>query len=135
MVYRAEIVGRDWIELEVIGNQPPAVRFHGCSQLQKQIENFRNAPWPWTPPHVQCHATALLREVIQKACKSWNPPHMNEERLCLCRNISPQRIKESIYCGAHSAEDIALRTTAGTGCGTCRPRTQELLTYLLEKEG
>lgn len=47
--------------------------------------------------------------------------------VCVCRGITDRDIREAIAEGARSVSDVAQMLGAGTGCGTCRDFTQELI--------
>lgn len=46
------------------------------------------------------------------------PADPNDERVCVCREVSRGEIRGAIADGAHDAAEIG--PLAGTGCGTCR---------------
>jgi NAD(P)H-nitrite reductase large subunit len=51
-------------------------------------------------------------------------------KVCICKGISRQKIKEAIRNGSKTLEDIQLATGAGSGsCGgrRCSPKIEELL--------
>lgn len=47
--------------------------------------------------------------------------------VCICEAVTQDEVRAEIRSGAHSVEDLGDRTGAGTNCGTCRERLQELL--------
>jgi bacterioferritin-associated ferredoxin len=47
--------------------------------------------------------------------------------VCVCRGITDRDIRKAIAEGASSVSDVAQMLGAGTGCGTCRDFTQELI--------
>ena len=47
--------------------------------------------------------------------------------VCICRAVSTETIVECIRAGATSVEDVMALTGAGTRCGSCVERIEELL--------
>ncbi|HEY1105876.1 MAG TPA: (2Fe-2S)-binding protein, partial [Agromyces sp.] len=47
--------------------------------------------------------------------------------VCWCNGVSAGRIEEVAACGATTVEAVGRETRAGTGCGGCRSRIEELL--------
>jgi bacterioferritin-associated ferredoxin len=47
--------------------------------------------------------------------------------VCLCRVVTERSIKAAIADGATSVNDVAERTRAGTGCGSCRGEVHAML--------
>ena len=47
--------------------------------------------------------------------------------VCICKAISDNDIKAAVLDGAEDLETIAETLGAGTGCGTCREFTQEVI--------
>lgn len=58
----------------------------------------------------------------------------DEARICDCNAVSKGAIARAARAGCDSLEAICAATRAGTGCGTCRPRVEELL-RALAREG
>ena len=40
--------------------------------------------------------------------------------VCLCRGVTERTVARALADGAHTVEELAARTGAGTRCGTCR---------------
>ncbi len=72
------------------------------------------------------HEFLIWREVIKKIKGEWVEPVEHSE-LCHCRKVTTLRVDRSIVYGAHTVEEIRLRTSANTGCGTCLPDVNALL--------
>jgi NAD(P)H-nitrite reductase large subunit len=53
----------------------------------------------------------------------------DDDRICVCNEVSLGEIRAAIAGGAHDVAEIGRRTLAGTGCGTCRG---ELATLVME---
>ena len=47
--------------------------------------------------------------------------------VCHCYVVSDREIRAQIQAGALTAEDLASRCDAGTGCGGCQPVIEALL--------
>ncbi len=47
--------------------------------------------------------------------------------VCVCHRISDRGVTDAIDRGAHSADEIALATRAGTSCGCCREAVEALV--------
>jgi NAD(P)H-nitrite reductase large subunit len=48
------------------------------------------------------------------------PAAPNDDRICVCNEVSRSTIQTAISQGAHDIAEIGRLTLAGTGCGTCR---------------
>ncbi|SDQ25024.1 (2Fe-2S)-binding protein [Actinopolyspora saharensis] len=46
---------------------------------------------------------------------------------CICAGVTEPEVRACIHAGADSVEEIGDRCLAGTGCGTCVERLEELL--------
>lgn len=55
--------------------------------------------------------------------------------LCSCNNVSRADVKVAIAKGTHELPELSLCTTAGTGCGGCKPDLKSLLTSELDRLG
>lgn len=47
--------------------------------------------------------------------------------VCNCFEISEEEIREAVKNGAHTVDEVGEATQAGTGCGACQPRIQEII--------
>jgi bacterioferritin-associated ferredoxin len=47
--------------------------------------------------------------------------------VCLCHAVTEGEILDAVVCGAHSEQEVADVTHAGTGCGSCLQRVGELI--------
>lgn len=65
------------------------------------------------------HASMIWREIILDLQEQWKFP-VDHEELCHCRKITTQKVDRAIVYGAHSIEEVRHRTSANTGCGTCK---------------
>lgn len=50
-----------------------------------------------------------------------------DELICLCMSVSKETIIEAIKNGAKTVEDVQAATGAGTACGGCIPKIEQLL--------
>lgn len=49
------------------------------------------------------------------------------EIICVCFDVSEETIREAIRNGAHTVEAVGEATQAGTGCGGCLEKIQEII--------
>ena len=49
------------------------------------------------------------------------------EDLCRCNSVTRARVLDAVATGAHTVDEIANQTRAGTGCGGCRDELERLL--------
>ena len=49
----------------------------------------------------------------------------------LSGGLDPETVEAAIIYGAHTVESVAIRTTAGTVCTTCRPNSDKIINYRL----
>jgi bacterioferritin-associated ferredoxin len=59
-------------------------------------------------------------------------PQGSSMYVCVCRGITDRDIQSAIKAGASSIGDIERLLGAGTGCGSCREYTGELLQKSLD---
>ncbi len=128
--------GRDELELDAENDsgiiRNAKLKCIGCPQVLNLISDWRNrlkgslAELP--EPLGTDHAAILLRELIQKLKGTWNFPY-KEEELCHCRAIPVQAVDAAIVYGADNANKVAVKTSAGTGCGTCRRNTEAIIKF------
>jgi bacterioferritin-associated ferredoxin len=55
-------------------------------------------------------------------------------RVCHCRNVSEQQVREAIRRGCADVEALARTLGLGTGCGGCRSYADALIAYWREVE-
>jgi assimilatory nitrate reductase electron transfer subunit len=55
--------------------------------------------------------------------------------ICQCNGVTKAGITTAWQAGARSVEEIAARTRATTGCGTCRDAVCGLVDWLTESDG
>lgn len=73
----------------------------------------------------------MFKELIQKAQGRW-VPGFEEAEVCHCRVVPTITVRQSIFMGAHSPEQVSMYTTASTACGTCRKDVELILNALLK---
>ena len=47
--------------------------------------------------------------------------------LCRCNGVTKGTVAEAVRGGCRTGQEVSRTTRAGTGCGTCRSRIQEIL--------
>lgn len=59
---------------------------------------------------------------------------MSEENIiCKCRNVSQKTIEDAIKNGCDTVSKVGEATNAGTACGGCKNKIQNLIDKTLEK--
>lgn len=103
----------------------------GSLALLNQIQNLKNKfgsdPIKW--PELEKISTGddlLLNEFILKCHGKFKLAYPHTE-LCHCRMVPAEKVYNAIKQGVTTIEDVCRTTLAGTGCGTCRPDSQNLL--------
>lgn len=140
MLIRAELQGKDYIEVQCEGDDPrkpgavQKVSMVGCARFMdmmlKMKKHFGLDISKWPLPEGQDHSSLLLREAILKLRGEWCLPYQEEE-LCHCRTIPTHDVEQAIIAGAHTPEAVTRITSASTACGTCRPNVQKIIQYRL----
>lgn len=133
---KAGFSGRDELEVDVEIDSgiihSAKLKGIGCPQVLNLISDWRNrlkgrlAELP--EPQGSDHGSILLRELIQKLKGTWEFPY-KEEELCHCRAIPVLAVDAAIVYGADTAHKVAAKTSAGTGCGTCRRSTESIIKF------
>ena len=93
---------------------------------QKMKEKLTGDVGNLLPPSGIDHGSIIWREMISKITGQWNFPFEHEE-LCHCRKITAERVDRSVVFGAHTVEEVRKRTSANTGCGTCKPDVEAVI--------
>lgn len=140
MKYKAELQGRDFIEVELDANSADSamrVNMVGCASFMDVMKSMRKNFGPdlrqWPVPTATDHASLLVREIILKLQGQWEFPYKDAE-LCHCRSVETLTVDQAIVAGAHTTEKVSRWTTASTSCGTCRPQVQKIIDYRLGKK-
>ena len=56
-----------------------------------------------------------------------------EKMVCTCYGITNGMIKEAVYAGASTLEEIQEQTEAGTACGACLEDVERLVKFFVEE--
>ncbi len=138
-LFRAELKGRDLLEIEIPENSPeakPRFKAIGCTDLLSLVRKFQvqfgKDPNVWPLPEGVSHSELLLKEVLLKMRGQWDFPVLEAE-LCHCRSVLTETVDQAIVAGAHSCPVVIRRTSASSSCGTCRPDVQKLIDFRLRK--
>jgi bacterioferritin-associated ferredoxin len=75
----------------------------------------------------------LLTEMLELLLGESSRPYKDAE-LCHCRVVPTMKVIEAIHYGADSVQEIARRTSAGTGCGTCQVQSDKLIDFYLRRD-
>ena len=70
------------------------------------------------------------RLVLLRSGKAAEP--MQGKLVCSCNNVGTGNIEKAIESGCETLESICQKTTAGTGCGSCRPEVKRILEKMYE---
>ena len=136
-LFRAELKGRDLIEMDFPENSTEKVRIRvlGCTECLSLVRKFQMQfgadPKTWPLPIGATHSELLLKEVLLKSRDQWVFP-FQEEEICHCRSVSTEMVDAAIVAGAHQAEVVSRHTSASTSCGTCRPDVQKIIQFRLK---
>ena len=128
--------GRDWLTADlVIENdaiEKAVLKGSGCStfllKLDALREHLKGPIAELEVPTGTDHADMLMRELVLRIKGEWEFPYQEEE-LCHCRMVPSKVVDAAIINGADTIADICRRTNAGTGCGTCRPNSEAIISY------
>ena len=136
MQYFAGVKGRDEIraEIDVTDGIITTAKLTaiGCLPFLKMVDEYRalikGEIKNLSAPKTLEHSGLILKELVLKLRGEWDFPY-KEAELCHCRAVSCDRVDAAIIFGAKTAEDVAKNTLAGTGCGTCRKNTENIIKY------
>ena len=119
--FQAEISLKDGV-INVIGSMSLLAKLN---QLRK-ISGNNPAVWPVLEA-LETEDDLLVNEFILK-CKSEFKLAYEHAELCHCRMIPAEKVFDAIKQGCKTVDDVGRTTLAGTGCGSCRPDIEKLLT-------
>lgn len=134
-IARAEIPKREWLEFEIEVDSRGIIKqvkwqVFGCHRL---IETAQTASHEFREKKVEslnwsgkAHWDLLLQEIILKFQEKFEIP-VKDIELCHCRKIPTAVVDQAIVLGAHTPEKIRAWTTASSGCGTCRPDVEKMI--------
>jgi bacterioferritin-associated ferredoxin len=133
-LFRAELKGRDLIELD-LSQSTPQVKVLGCTEILSLVRRFQmqhgKDPQKWPLPTGISHSELLLKEVLLKSRNQWVYPYQHTE-LCHCRAVETETVDQAIIAGAHQCEVVSRQTSASTACGTCRLDVQTIIDFRLK---
>lgn len=138
---RAEIPDREWIEVEADLDESGVIqaltyKAWGCHHLletgalasKKFLKmNLKDLNWEGNS-----HWDLLMGEVVLRLQNRFTLP-ISDEELCHCRKIPTLKVDHAIVLGAQTPEKVRAWTSASSGCGTCRPNVEKLISYRLKK--
>ncbi len=84
-----------------------------------------------TAPTGTDHASMIWRQIISEIQEEWQLP-VPQEELCHCRKVSTQRVDRAVVFGAHTIDEVRKRTSANTGCGTCKDDLMQIINHRLK---
>ncbi|MCC6278630.1 MAG: (2Fe-2S)-binding protein [Oligoflexia bacterium] len=137
-VSRAEIPGKEWIEIKVTLDDQGLVksvqfRAYGCSQVLEAAKAMESKlvgqPLSGISWDGDSHGDVLVREAIQKLQGRFSLPYTPDQELCHCRKIPASKVDQAILLGAKTPEKVKAWTSASSGCGTCRPDIESLIKF------
>ncbi len=115
--------------------QSVEMKSKGCMDFlllsQKMKSKLIGAISDLLPPTGADHSSIIWREMVARIQDTWSLPVEHAE-LCHCRKISTEKVDRSIVYGAHSVEEVRNRTSANTGCGTCKEDVQAMINNRLK---
>lgn len=98
-------------------------------EVLRQLHGDDPKNWPTPKMSSAPHSSdVVLFKFIQKVKRLWTLPYKHEE-LCHCRLVPTEKVTCAIEQGANTVAEIARVTMAGTGCGTCRSDSEELIAF------
>ena len=120
------------LDIENSSIQKASIKAIGCLDFlklsQKMKEKLNGPIAELLPPSGKDHSSMIWREMITRIQDEWQLPVAAEE-LCHCRKVSTHQVDRSIVYGAHTLEEVRKRTSANTGCGTCKNDVEQLISY------
>jgi bacterioferritin-associated ferredoxin len=140
-IVRAEIPEREWLELKaelkadgtVAHVEYTALGCHDllatAGRLQAQLRGKKLSEFVWPGDE---HWDILAREAVLRLQDRFEVPLKGEE-LCHCRKIPALKIDQAVVLGAHTPEKVKAWTSAGSGCGTCRPDVERVIANRISK--
>ncbi len=77
----------------------------------------------------------LLVAASEKGSSAGVAAFADDSMICSCENVSKSAIASQIQAGCHDVASLKKSCRAGTGCGSCVPLLNDLITLELEKAG
>ncbi len=119
--YQAEISFKDGV-IHVIGSVDL------LDLVAQKRKLFGDDPTRWPALDTLTSSDDLLLNEFILKCKSEFKLDYEHAELCHCRMVPTEKVYDGIKQGCISIDDIGRTTLAGTGCGSCRPDIEKLLT-------
>ena len=134
------------IKVGILGRDQAVIRFErsgdvidsysmevvGCYDFLKKVSELKGAlSKPLSSidiPQGTDHSSMLIRELVLKLQGRWEFPYQDKE-LCHCRVIETEKVDQAILGGALQVASVSRKTSAGTGCGTCRKDISNIISY------
>ena len=141
---RVEIKEREWVEFHFETDpatgviKKSSVKAQGCLPLLEAVQKaalgfqgqkLNDIAWNKNSDHWD----QLILEALSRLQGMYERPYKDEE-MCHCRKITTDKIEAAIVLGAHTPEKVKAWTTAGSGCGTCRPNVQSLIDFRVQNK-
>ena len=131
--------GREYLELHlsIDSDQIQSVKMKaiGCLSflaLSQQMKAKLMGPVAaLSLPEGHDHSTLIWREIILQIKDLWKVPIEHKE-LCHCRKVDTEIVDRAVVYGAHNVETIRRRTSANTGCGTCKEDVEKVINNRLK---
>ena len=103
------------------------------NRLQQIKESQGHDPRKWIiEAPISTNDDLLIQEFILKLKGENVMPYLHEE-LCHCRMVPTNQVHQAIKQGCLSVSEISRTTLAGTGCGSCKIETQQILDFFKAK--
>lgn len=131
--------GREHLELTlVIENdaiQSLQMKAIGCLSFLTLSQNMKKALIgpiaDLSLPKGQDHENLIWQEMVLQIKGLWKIPVEHKE-LCHCRKVDTEVVDKAIVYGAQDIESIRRRTSANTGCGTCKEDVEKMINNRLK---
>jgi nitrite reductase (NADH) large subunit len=78
---------------------------------------------------------SLLIAASEKSAGAGVAAFSDDSTICSCENVNKGSITQQIQAGCHNVASLKKSCKAGTGCGSCVPLLNDLITLELEKAG
>lgn len=80
-------------------------------------------------PETVFHQRCLGLEALRDAYRKWNASVADptDVLVCTCMSVGMRKLEAAARAGARTVQELSEATTAGTGCGTCRPQLKDVL--------
>lgn len=132
--FRWEQKGREFLELslEMDKDKILSVKMKaiGCLAFLKLSQEMKKSLQGSTTnlklPKGTDHSSLIWQEILLQIKGLWKIP-VDHKELCHCRKVDTAIVDRAIVYGAHEVETIRKRTSANTGCGTCKEDVEKMI--------